>query len=114
VEKVSPKNVMILFVGETLSRLTAGFYKPILHQVNSIKERIALPFFYRANNESILDIKKFNLSSKFLIWIKENDENLLNEIEYDEFLYLITTQYRKINESKKIGFYKNISYFNNY
>lgn len=57
VEAAAPsKPCMILFVGETLSRLTGGYFKAILHKVVSREDRFSFPFFFRGRTPAMLDI----------------------------------------------------------
>jgi isopenicillin N synthase-like dioxygenase len=104
---------MILFIGETLSFLTGGYYLATLHQVVSEKIRYSLPFFYRVSNDTILNSKKLN-SKTFEDLIKENNPHLFNmEYEFLALVYYVSTQHRFKNLTHKISTYKNIDYYNN-
>jgi len=48
---------LLLYGGETLSRLTCGLFRPILHQVVQMfhEPRYSMPFFQRARPEAIIN-----------------------------------------------------------
>jgi isopenicillin N synthase-like dioxygenase len=101
---------MILFCGETLARLTGGYYKAIVHSVISSNYRFSLPFFFRAKNNSILDCKKMN--SIIISELIEKDKKLNEEISLENLLALISTQYRNKNHIFEIANYKDCDYYN--
>lgn len=51
---------LILFTGETLSRLTGGYFKAILHKVVSKENRFSFPFFYRGRTPAVIDMTMLN------------------------------------------------------
>jgi lipid A disaccharide synthetase len=70
-----------------------------------------MPFFYRPDMNSKLNIKKLN--SKIINdFVKEKQEDLLNEIDFKDFLYLVSTQFRRKNYYKNVAYYTNDNYYN--
>ena len=81
VEKISPqKPCVILLVGETLSRLTAGYLKAPLHKVITDQERLAFTFFLRGDLTKQLEFKK--MKSNFLLKNSDKEDEELFETCY--------------------------------
>eukprot|EP00697_Spironema_sp_BW2_P000893 gnl/Spiro4/11227_TR5919_c0_g1_i1.p1 gnl/Spiro4/11227_TR5919_c0_g1~~gnl/Spiro4/11227_TR5919_c0_g1_i1.p1 ORF type:complete len:344 (+),score=41.24 gnl/Spiro4/11227_TR5919_c0_g1_i1:49-1080(+) len=50
-------DTVAVFIGETLSRLTCGFYPAILHRVSTVytSARVSMPFFLRSPDDALVE-----------------------------------------------------------
>eukprot|EP01080_Neovahlkampfia_damariscottae_P011964 gene11964-5365_t len=65
VEKNSPtKPCVVLFIGETLSRVTGAYLKAPLHKVFTNKDRLSIIFFLRGQDDSDLDFLLDNIDKE--------------------------------------------------
>jgi len=85
--ETTSKHNIIVFAGETFSRLVGGYYTAALHQVVANKTpRISMPFILRADHDAWLDAD--SLGSKVIgpmIGTYKNKENV-NEFLQKEML----------------------------
>jgi hypothetical protein len=116
IEQLAPKKpCLIIFAGEALSRLTAGYFHAPLHRVVSTSIRYAMPFFFRPQAHKPLDAQK--LKSAFLekhyFTDKQGgqDHQQLSPITADELEVLVQRQYRMKKIPVELGEFKKIPYY---
>ena len=110
-EKNAPKkNCMMIFAGETLARLSGGYFKSPIHRVKSMKERYSIPFFFRGKNNSELDVKKLN-SDYLLKNIDLEDNYLMAPMKISKLYELTKIQYLENEHPIELGKYKKDDYW---
>jgi isopenicillin N synthase-like dioxygenase len=110
-EKNAPQEkCMIIFAGETLARISGGYFKSPIHRVISQKERYSLPFFFRGRNDAILDVKKLK-SDILMESISLNDTNLMKPMSVEKLYELTHQQYSGGVFNSELGFYKKDDYW---
>lgn len=104
------KPCLILFCGESLSRLTGGYFKAILHRVFTKSDRYSFPFFFRARDNAILD--RLSLKSDVLdLLIESNQVEDLDPITVDDLNRLVLSQYGSRQFAVELGNYKKDKYW---
>eukprot|EP01080_Neovahlkampfia_damariscottae_P008933 gene8933-882_t len=111
-EKNAPsEHCMMIFAGESLARLSGGYFKSPIHRVKSMKERYSLPFFFRGRNNAELDVMKLNsdyLSKK----IDLDDKYLMAPMKIAKLYDLTKQQYIEGEHPIELGKYKKEEYWN--
>jgi hypothetical protein len=100
----------VVFAGETLSALTGGYFKSAMHRVNTNSERYSFPFFFRARDSAILDIKK--LKSPVLdTLLLSGDLEALMPISVVDLERITQKQYLTRKIPPELGKYKTDAYW---
>jgi len=99
VEEISPKHHLIIFPGQSLERLTAGYYAATPHRVSSKNGRISIPFQLRGNSECVLDTVSLNCSK---IDLSKVNPGFQISIKYDDFIFQAYNYYKQdVTEPEK-------------
>lgn len=111
IEASAPKKpCLVLFTGESLSRLTGGYFRPILHKVVSKEDRYSFPFFLRGRSPALLDMTL--LRSQPLHDLLSFDKvELLPPITVEQLDSITTKQYKDNSLSSDLGREKKDPYY---